>query len=143
MPRGFRLPIALGTLTAAALMIAAPALAQTTIKKEPVTPMAAVSGAASFNAYCTVCHGPSATGNGPAAKALTTPPADLTQITRRNNGKFPAAAVKMHLTGETVVAAHGTRDMPMWGPVFRSTEGSVAEIRVKNLVDYIESIQAK
>ena len=60
MPKGFRLPIAVGTFTAAVLMIAAPAFAQATIKREPITPLADVSGAASFNAYCTVCHGPSA-----------------------------------------------------------------------------------
>jgi hypothetical protein len=33
--------------------------------------------------------------------------------------------------------------MPMWGPVFKSTDGTVVELRVKNLVDYIETIQAK
>jgi len=142
MSKVFRLALALGTFTGA-LVIAAPAFAQTTIKREPIKPIADVSGAASFNAYCTVCHGPSGTGNGPAARALTTPPADLTQIAKRNNGKFPAAAVRMHLTGETVVAAHGTREMPIWGPVLRSAEGSVADLRVKNLVDYIEALQEK
>jgi mono/diheme cytochrome c family protein len=140
MSRGFRLTL----LAAAGLMLAAPAFAQTTIKKEPIRPMSDVSGAASFNAYCSVCHGPSGKGDGPAAKALVTPPADLTQISKRNGGKFPASAVKMHITGDTVVAAHGTRDMPMWGPGFKSTDGSGgAELRFKNLVDYIESIQAK
>jgi hypothetical protein len=42
-----------------------------------------------------------------------------------------------------VVAAHGSRDMPMWGPVFKSVDGSVAELRLKNLIDYLDSIQEK
>ena len=140
MSRGFRLTL----LAAAALMLAAPAFAQTTtIKKEPIKPISDVSGVATFNAYCTVCHGPAGKGDGPVAKALNKAPADLTQITKRHNGKFPASAIKMEIGGESTVAAHGTRDMPTWGPVFRTTEGTAAELRLKNLVDYLESIQAK
>lgn len=139
MSRGFRLTL----LAVAGLMLAAPAFAQTTIKKEPIRPIADVSGAATFNAYCTVCHGPSGKGDGPAAKALTKAPADLTQISKRHDGKFSAAAIKMEIGGDSTVAAQGTRDMPIWGPVFRTTEGTASELRLKNLVDYLESIQAK
>ena len=139
MSRGFQLAL----LTAVGLALASPAVAQTKVKKEPITPIADVSGSATYNAYCTVCHGPTGKGDGPAAKALVKPPSDLTQITKRNNGKFPDSAVKMHITGDTVVAAHGTRDMPMWGPVFKSVEGTVSELRLKNLIDYIESLQEK
>lgn len=139
MSRGFRLTL----LAAAGLMLAAPLFAQTTIKREPIKPIADVSGPATFNAYCTVCHGPAGKGDGPVAKALTKAPADLTQITKRHNGKFPANAIKMEIGGETTVAAHGNRDMPIWGPVFRSAEGTASELRLKNLVDYLESIQAK
>ena len=139
MSRGFRLAL----LAVAGLTLAAPAFAQTTIKKEPIKPIGSVSGAATFNAYCTVCHGTAGRGDGPAAKALVKPPADLTMIAKRHNGNFPATSVKMEIAGEGTVAAHGTRDMPMWGPVFKSTEGTAAEIRLKNLVDYIEAMQAK
>ena len=139
MSRGFRLPLAVALFVA----VTAPAFAQSTIKKEPLRPINDVSGAATFNAYCTVCHGPSGKGDGPAAKAFVKPPADLTQIAKRNNGKFSPNAVKMHITGDTVVAAHGTRDMPTWGPLFRSTEGNLAELRLKNVIDYIESMQEK
>ena len=139
MSRGFRLAL----LAAAGLTLAAPAFAQSKIKKEPIKPLTDVSGAATFNDYCTVCHGPAGKGDGPVAKSLVKPPTDLTQITKRNNGKYPDAAVKMHITGDTVVAAHGTRDMPIWGPVFKSTDGTVVELRLKNLVDYIETLQAK
>jgi mono/diheme cytochrome c family protein len=140
MSRGFHLAF----VAAAGLVLAVPALAQQpTIKKEPIKPMIDVAGSATFNAYCTVCHGAQGKGDGPAAKALVKPPADLTQLTRKNNGTFPAFAVKATVVGDQAPAAHGTRDMPMWGPVFRSTEGTASELRIKNLVDYIESIQAK
>jgi mono/diheme cytochrome c family protein len=142
MSRGIRLAL----LAAAGLVLAVPVLAQQakpTISKEPIKPISDVSGIATFNAYCTVCHGPAGTGDGPAGKALTKPPADLTQLAKKNNGKFPAMQVKSTIEGDITPMAHGTRDMPMWGPVFKNAEGSVSEIRVKNLVDYIQSIQAR
>jgi mono/diheme cytochrome c family protein len=142
MSRGIRLAL----LAAAGLVLAVPVFAQDakpTVKTGPITPITAVSGGATFNAYCTVCHGTLGQGDGPAAKALTKPPADLTQLTRKNNGKFPTMQVKTTIEGENSPMAHGTRDMPMWGPVFRSTEGTISDLRVKNLVDYIQSIQAK
>jgi mono/diheme cytochrome c family protein len=135
----------LALLAAAGLVIAVPVLAQQppTIKKEPIKPINDVAGAATFNAYCTVCHGPAGKGDGPAAKALAKPPADLTLISARNGGRFPAEAVKQTIVGENTPLAHGTRDMPMWGPLFRSTEGATVELRLKNLVDFIGSMQAK
>ena len=39
---------------------------------------------------------------------------------------------------------HGTREMPMWGPVFRSVDNDqVTQLRVRNLVEYLSSIQEK
>jgi len=112
------------------------------IKEVPITPMPDVSGGATYKAYCAVCHGVGGKGDGPAVKALAKAPSDLTTITARHNGKFPAMAVKMAIVGDTVVAAHGTRDMPIWGPVMRSAEGTgKTELRLKNLIDYLERIQ--
>jgi mono/diheme cytochrome c family protein len=141
MSRGFRLTVLAGA-GAFALALAAPAAAQT-VKREPIKPIGDVSGTATFRAYCTVCHGTSGRGDGPAAKALAKPPADLTQIAKRNGGKFPSSAVRMTITGETTMAAHGSRDMPMWGPVFRSTDGSLVELRVRNVIAYLEAMQEK
>jgi mono/diheme cytochrome c family protein len=136
------------TLLAAAglafTLVALPSAAQQTVKHEPITPIADVSGAATFGAYCTVCHGPAGKGDGPAAKVLTTPPADLTQISKRHGGKYPAASVRMSIIGDTALPAHGTRDMPMWGPVFSHTEGDATSmLRLRNLVGYLESFQEK
>jgi mono/diheme cytochrome c family protein len=140
MSRRFRLAL----LAVAGIALAPSVFAQTaSVKKEPVKPINDVAGGATFSAYCTVCHGVAGRGDGPAAKALSKPPADLTQIARKHDGKFPAAAVREVIIGETAPMAHGTRDMPMWGPLFRSTDGNVAELRLKNLIDYLASIQAK
>jgi mono/diheme cytochrome c family protein len=141
MSRGLRLAL-LGA-AAFVLTLAMPALAQQKVKREPIKPINDVSGAATFNAYCTVCHGTSGRGDGPAAKALTKPPADLTEIAKRNGGKFPATAVRMTIIGENTMPAHGSRDMPMWGPVFRSTDGSIVELRLRNVITYLERMQAK
>jgi len=126
------------------LAFAVPSVAQQTVRREPIQPINDIAGAASFKAYCTVCHGTSAKGNGPAASVLKTPPADLTQISKRHGGTYPALAVRMTITGDSAVPTHGTPDMPMWGQVFRSVEGdSTTALRVKNLVDYLETLQQK
>lgn len=97
-----------------------------------------------FHEYCAACHGDQAQGNGPAAEALKKAPADLTQIARKNGGKFPKTQVMRVIEGADVVAAHGSRPMPVWGNIFRSLENqSVATLRVNMLADYIETLQAK
>ena len=125
------------------LVALAPAAAQT-IKREPIQRIKGVAGSSSFRAYCTPCHGIGGKGDGPAVPALKVPPPDLTLMAARHGGRFPAGAVKRIILGEDTLAAHGSREMPMWGPMFRSVEEkAVTELRVHNLVDYLQSIQAK
>jgi hypothetical protein len=61
------------------------------------------------------CHGTAARGDGPAAPALKTVPADLTRLSARNGGKFPEARVRRYIEGLDEISAHGSRDMPVWG----------------------------
>jgi len=122
---------------------AAAAHAQAQIKKEPIKPVAASDAGAMFQSYCAACHGRDGLGNGPAAKALSKAPADLTRISARNGGKFPAVKVKRYIEGLDEVPAHGSRDMPMWGELFRSLNRDTALIRVQALSDYLEGIQQK
>lgn len=98
-----------------------------------------------FRAYCASCHGMQGNGNGPAVPALKKTPPDLTTLAKRNQGKFPALAVYNQIQGDTMAAAHGNKDMPVWGDVFRSMARSDAEskMRLNNLTKYIESIQVK
>lgn len=101
-------------------------------------------GADMFRGYCAPCHGPRGVGDGPAAKALLTKPADLTQLSRRNKGEFPAQRVAMVLEFGLAVPAHGSTDMPTWGDTFRvmGDEATVRQ-RVSALTRYLETIQAK
>lgn len=95
-----------------------------------------------FSSYCAACHGPDGKGNGPAAKALSKAPADLTKISARNNGTFPGVRVRRYIEGSDEIAAHGTRDMPMWGTLFRKMGSSdAAELRIESLAKHLESIQ--
>jgi mono/diheme cytochrome c family protein len=114
------------------------------IKMVPPSNTSAASGPEMFNTYCAVCHGKSGKGDGPAAASLKKPATDLTQIARRNGGKFPDLKIRQTLI-EEVQGAHGTSEMPVWGPVFKSIESgdSLWRLRVQNLIDYIHTIQAK
>lgn len=119
---------------------------QPKIKRAPAPYTSPASGGDMFMAYCASCHGRDAKGDGPAAAALKVPPADLTALAQKNNGKFPASHVAAVLTGEQEVMAHGSKDMPVWGPVFwRISRGHRSEVeqRVSNLTAYIQSLQGK
>ena len=99
-----------------------------------------------YKAYCASCHGTDGKGNGPAAPALKVNPTDLTQLSKNNKGEFPAARINSVLSGTAELAAHGSGEMPVWGPVFRKLSqdnGTHARLRIKNLTKYLESLQAK
>lgn len=105
-----------------------------------------IQGPNLFKAYCAVCHGPKATGGGPMAAFLKTAPPDLTRISARNGGTFPLARVRQVISGEDPrTAGHGTRDMPVWGPIFSQVawDQDLGRVRVDNLARYIESLQVK
>jgi mono/diheme cytochrome c family protein len=116
------------------------------VKKVSVTPTSVASGDEMFKTYCASCHGTDGKGGGPAAAALTKPPANLTELSKRNGGKFPANKVYGSIKGDTSTAAHGSKDMPVWGSVFQSLshgdQGQV-QLRISNLTAYIETMQAK
>jgi len=135
-----RIVVAIAALTVSAAVVSA----QTKIEKGPIKQTLASNGKQMFETYCAVCHGKDAKGTGPAAKALTKTPADLTRISARNGGTFPDVKVKRFIEGLDEVAAHGTRDMPMWGELFRSLDAGdrgFAQIRVQALNDYLKSLQ--
>jgi len=105
-----------------------------------------IQGPNLFKAYCAVCHGPNAKGDGPMAKSLKTAPSDLTRITTRNNGMFPLAKIRRIIAGEDALGAgHGTKEMPVWGPIFSQVawDQDLGRVRVDNLARYLETLQAK
>ena len=103
------------------------------------------SGRELFIAYCGPCHGLDGKGNGPAATAFRKPPADLTLLAQRKHGKFPGAEVA-HELHDVRDAPHGSKEMPVWGPILSelSPKGDeMAALRISNIVSYIETLQIK
>lgn len=122
-------------------MSAGSAFAQVKIEQAPIKNVKASDAMAMFDSYCAVCHGKGGKGNGPAASALAKVPADLTRISARNGGKFPDVRVRRYIEGLDEVAAHGSRDMPMWGSLFNSLSRDTAQLRIAALADYIKGMQ--
>lgn len=116
------------------------------IKHVPIKQTSAASGEEMYKTYCAVCHGTDGKGGGPAAEALKVPPTDLSVLTQKNGGKYPALKVGAVIRGEEVLPAHGSKEMPIWGHLFWTMSGGhAAEVqqRVANLNKYIESLQKK
>jgi mono/diheme cytochrome c family protein len=142
--------IMLGTLLAVTSLCLAQAQTEQkppAVKKAAIKQTSAASGKEMYNQYCAPCHGVTGTGNGPAASAMKSAPTDLTQLTKKHDGKYPASYVAGVLKfGGGPNASHGSADMPVWGPLFQSLDkyhDSVVQQRISNLVTYIESLQAK
>jgi mono/diheme cytochrome c family protein len=107
------------------------------------------SGSDTFLRYCASCHGAGGQGDGPLAASLSKPPSDLTQLAKKNGGRYDERAVMETIDGRRQIAAHGTRDMPVWGAVFEE-EGQGTPypahqslIRSRFLVEYLATIQEK
>jgi mono/diheme cytochrome c family protein len=100
----------------------------------------AMRGKVLFEKHCLECHGENST----RAAELSVVPPDLTKINDRWGGKFPVVQIARMIDGRQNVQAHGERDMPVWGEVFKQ-EGDLNEDEIKGklgeLVAYLISIQ--
>lgn len=116
------------------------------VKKTQVKPTNPTSGAQMFKEYCAVCHRSGGKGDGPAATALKVPPPDLTTLAQRHDGKFPDDYVSNVLKNGVTTPAHGSAEMPIWGPLFETMahmDQTQVTLRISNLTKYLESIQKK
>ncbi len=77
-------------------------------------------GLTEYEIACMPCHGIDGHGDGPMAKSLARPPADLTKIAKANGGVFPVKTVTEMIDGRSAVIAHGAREMPVWGSRYRT-----------------------
>jgi mono/diheme cytochrome c family protein len=112
------------------------------VKTEPIPRTSPINAKEMFTNYCAACHGIAGKGDGPAALALKKAPADLTRISARNGGKFPDIQVARYIQGADEFPAHGNRDMPVWGNLFKAIgSDQSAQMRVSTLVEYLKSIQ--
>lgn len=88
-------------------------------------------------------------GDGPVAASLVKVVPDLTRLSERAGGDFPALLVSETIDGRSPVLAHGTRRMPVWGLEFWIEEGGdiSAEARARTmiarLIEHLESIQTE
>ena len=108
--------------------------------------IASIQGPALYKAYCSSCHGKDAKGAGPAAASMKAMPSDLTRIAARNGGTFPLMRIEGIISGESPLkGAHGSRDMPVWGPIFSQVEvdRDLGRVRIDNLARYLRDLQAK
>lgn len=108
----------------------------------------ALSAAELFERTCASCHGITGQGDGPVASLIKVGVPDLTRIAFRDGGEFPAEDIRRIIDGRTERAAHGPRDMPVWGWRFyndRNPDGSAERARVdaliSRLVEHLRSIQ--
>lgn len=136
-----------GLLISAALLAWIPAAAQVEPKGDDEQPLIiSIRGPALYKAYCASCHGTDAKGRGPMAPWLKVPPPDLTRIAARNGGKFPLERIDRVISGEEKLpGGHGTRSMPVWGPVFSQVtrDQDLGRVRIDNLARYLQNIQSK
>jgi len=121
------------------------ASAQTTPQPQP--PMRPVDGSTIFRNNCAACHGLEGRGNGPTSKALNRKVPDLTRLSQRNGDTFPAIHVRtiVMFGADDLLPAHGSKTMPIWGPIFHEIEfdQDLGNVRLENVTKYLESLQRK
>lgn len=136
-----RILLALLVLLAATVLFGGPLTAASdppAIKWVNAKHIDSIEGADIYAAYCQACHGPTGRGNGPAARAFTTPIPDLTTICERD-GRFNVVHVKMHISDR-----HQHVIMPDWNDVFfhnYGRKGGWADVAALNLANHIEHMQ--
>ena len=113
-----------------------------------VSRVPANSGKQMYVNYCAPCHGVDGRGNGPMAAALKSQPANLAILARNNGGKFPSLHLMSVLEFGAANPSHGTAQMPVWGPVFRSMDSAelpldFKALRISNLSGYLQTLQTK
>lgn len=131
----------------AGLLLASAATAQVKTSSENAAATTAdpASGKQTYMQYCASCHGDNLKGSGPGASALKTPPADLTTLAKRHDGKFPYEYVAGVVRFGKPISAHGSPDMPVWGPIFSMVDFHEVAIRqrIRNLCEFLASAQEK
>lgn len=140
-----------GTLLSAALFlslkVAEAQEGQATTNQTRPSDSPAESGAEIYYTYCAVCHGLNGKGGGPATPALKDQVPDLTTLSQRHGGTYPAQYVENVLRfGGDKFPAHGNSEMPIWGLLFKSmpkANKSTVTQRINNLTQYLKTIQVK
>jgi mono/diheme cytochrome c family protein len=99
-----------------------------------------------FVRYCASCHGTDGVGDGPVAKSLSKPPANLRLLGDKFGLPLPAARIAQLIDGRDAIRAHGTAEMPVWGErLYVMGEGHRGELGIGEvigkIVAYLNTIQ--
>jgi mono/diheme cytochrome c family protein len=114
------------------------------------------TGKLEYQSSCAICHGEQGKGDGSFNVLLKKKAADLTVLSKNNDGVFPVNRTYEVISGATDVVGHGPRNMPIWGdyyklqaaselsPSHKETDvRSFVRARILALVEYISTLQAK
>jgi mono/diheme cytochrome c family protein len=157
MHLGFRL---LNLLLAATVFAIGTAMVVAHAQQTSSGPTVFDAGKIEYEAHCAACHGSTGEGNGPFSPMLNSAIPNLSTLAKRNGGVFPVVRVYGTIDGREQIAAHGSRDMPIWGPRYgsqigqgffgegtyddiRSSREALVRTRILLLTEYIYRLQAK
>ncbi|HSE91027.1 MAG TPA: cytochrome c [Candidatus Binatia bacterium] len=105
------------------------------------------SGQQVYMQYCASCHGKEGRGNGPVSPYLKIKVPDLTVLQKNNKGIYPMGKIMSAIDGSRIVRAHGDREMPVWGEIFRK-EAEAAKyteltslLKTKMIAEYLATLQ--
>src|SRR6202162_2478404 len=99
-----------------------------------------------FVRYCASCHGTDGLGDGPVAKSLATPPANLRKLSDKYGMPLPAHKIAEMIDGRDTARAHGSHEMPVWGEKLyelghgEKGEAGISDVIAK-LIAYLNTIQ--
>ena len=139
--------VVIATVVAAVALVPRGAHAQVVPAGVPLQSAVAQAGRDYYLRYCASCHGFEGKGDGPVSSALSVKPSDLTAIVRRRHGEFPMDELGAFIDGRNTIAAHGSRDMPVWGERFGGdfrgdpARDQVIRGEILMLLVYLQSIQ--
>jgi len=106
-----------------------------------------MSGQDLYRRFCASCHGIEGRGDGPVAASLRVEVPDLTLTARRAHSSDARDRIVRVIDGRSVIGAHGTRLMPIWGEDLARLEignpdaERSAQIIIGRLADYVSSLQ--
>lgn len=106
-----------------------------------------VRGRELYLRYCAACHGNNADGRGPVAEDLKASPPDLRYLGERYGMPLPTGTIARFIDGRQDVAAHGPRDMPVWGRRFydawtaHQSGQEDLQSQIHEIVQYLNAIQ--
>ena len=99
-----------------------------------------------FVRYCASCHGTDGLGDGPVAKSLVTPPANLRKLGDKYGMPLPARRIAQFIDGRDTARAHGSHEMPVWGEKLYEMgagergEYGIGEV-IGKIIAYLNTIQ--